>query len=523
MVVERSPPAVRLPPPVANVDQASSQDDPDTPRPSTRVGPEQTPSVKSLRNQYIRKANIPQVNNGPMDGHIRKTPRNANTATNPPASPAIKRKVTDTYDQVLSPSELSPDDKRHKDIYYARAPGYDNPYPACKETQEDQENDDTMVVDDDNDDDAISINKIASLGRPSPVRANHLPARNDEQIPASASADVPVVEDWAESVENENAAQLSEDEFPDQAKVEIRRLRQEVKDMRSAFHQEKQKNILVNAHIVAVNSDFDECRRELSAALAEVTSLKVKVTALERKAQPQAGSSTDAPAAPPMAESPLVERPEVATLTNSMGRGIDTELRKAEVTADGHVFPGATIADLADKAALIFTPYYQPKKILVQVGGIDALRYRAPRVTKEYKRLVGLLRALCPQAELVLSQLTYKDYWGKNQERVIEGINRKTRKPEFFVPGDRLRIDNINHSLNCWARDMNNVQVLNAKPGDKPENFSRKDGLHYSREGRDIFLAKVVAFFTGVTIEEDELSEASMNTSFMSDGLTSDM
>ena len=66
------------------------------------------------------------------------------------------------------------------------------------------------------------------------------------------------------------------------------------------------------------------------------------------------------------------------------------------------------------------------------------------------------------------------------------------------------------------------VQVMNASPGDQPENFSRKDGLHYSREGRDKFLAKVVAFVTGVTIADD-ISEPSLNSSFMSEGLNSIM
>ena len=332
--------------------------------------------------------------------------------------------------------------------------------------------------------------------------------------------------DEAEKADRERKeVQDRENAWPADAMQEIRRLRKELSDTRASLHTETMSKRTLEARFAAASVDLDESHSTIKRLKQTVVDLEqsrlkaendLEIARQQLSTNHTATTSASNPLVEELQRVRVVESPDVAILSNSMGRGVEEELQNAGFSTKGHVFPGATITDIAEEAAQIFTPLYQPKKIFVQVGGIDALRYRAPKVTKDYKRLVSLLRALCPRAELVLSHLTYKDYHNKNSQRVIEGVNRKTNKPEFFVPSDRVRIDNINISLNCWAKSMPNVQAVNATPGDCPENFSRRDGLHFSRVGRELFLKNVVNYFTDapLTDDDDEMSEASLASDY---------
>ena len=196
---------------------------------------------------------------------------------------------------------------------------------------------------------------------------------------------------------------------------------------------------------------------------------------------------------------------------------VENALADAGIDVKGNVCPGATISILMEKATELFTPTYQPEKILIHAGGIDSLRARAPKVVNDYKRLIGLIRALCLHSKIILSKLPFKDYHGKNLQRVREGLNSKGR-PITFVPGDRLRVDNINHSLLCMSKAQPNIDYINFLPLDNHSNFSARDGLHFSRVGRDTFIQNIVAYFKDGTVQpepEPEVSDHDM--SFMSD------
>ena len=511
MVTQRSPPVQRP--------------QPDTPRPP--INTESRERDQPSQSQVVEKpptanptartvhAAVKGKKQPTMDKFTSKIPRSSALHRTPPnastSSPAIKRKDRESPN-AISPSELSPDDKRSRENAYAKWSR------------------NILLTDDESETEGTQIHRISNVGNPSPVRVNVLP--EPVNTPAAASADpsaieVEEIEDWSEGIEagermdvggqgeSPNHKNLPFFPLPTQISssrqdlasgpldviAENRHLKQELHKLKEALQSEQIKNSQLESRITTANADFNDCRAQLTQTVDELNDVKRKLSEHRcplAQNPPVPGEQSAEPSSD-------IDTVEIAILANSMGRGLAEELvERAGISAKGHIFPGATIPAIAENATHIFNANYQPKKIMVQVGGIDALRWRAPKVTKEYKRLVNMLKSLCPKSEIILSHLTYKDYHGNNSAKVVDGINRKTNRPEFLVPGDRMRIDNINHSLDCWAKSMENVSVIDATPDDEPSNFSRRDGLHFSREGRAAFYENCLKYFTCDSDEEEE-------------------
>ena len=314
--------------------------------------------------------------------------------------------------------------------------------------------------------------------------------------PPSSDTDIIVDEqpvyDWASqvSIEDEAAAQ-KEIHWPQEVVLEITRLQNEVRDVNNAISKEREKADRIEHLLAQASEDVKSIKEQLEKERAESARLRQFVAESAAKESQTADllqkekeetallrhsitlMQADLANPQPTASRPTTSvntAPKVVLLTTSMGRGADGALADADIEVKGNVCTGATLNVLVGKATEMFTSTYQPDKIMIHAAGIDSLRARAPKVVNDYKRLFVLIRALCPHSQIILSKLPYKDYHGKNVQRIREGLNCKGR-PITFVPGDRLRVDNVNHCLYCLSKSQSNIKEINFLPSDHHDNF----------------------------------------------------
>ena len=167
--------------------------------------------------------------------------------------------------------------------------------------------------------------------------------------------------------------------------------------------------------------------------------------------------------------------PTIAILTTSMGRGLDVGLKKAGFDVQLHMYEGAKIETLNNKALEIFKDDYKPEKIIIYGGGNDARWRSAPEIMKEYKNFIKTLQALCPKSKILIMQIPPRNHHGKN-------------------PGSWNRIRIINDSLKIHVRDVymsqvketlhesHRIEIINPMP-DESEYFRTNDGIHFDTNG----------------------------------------
>ena len=288
-----------------------------------------------------------------------------------------------------------------------------------------------------------------------------------------------------------DAAESVESSWPEEAQEMIRNLRKQIEALQRQLSCEKEEihnkiklkvtNTVASSKLTSQSTSSIDSSSAPAAQSASVQSTGItdinntapKVVAAAA-AQPASVQSTD-----------INTAPKVVAVGTSMTRGIDTACEIAGEPMDLHIFPGATLQYLAIKVRDIFKPAYQPETILLHCGTINCLRFFGPQVVDAYKYLISVIRELCPRAKIVVSKISYANYYGKNMIR--DHAHR-------FTPGDRQRVDIVNLSMRVWSRQQNNnVETIDFLPPDDQKFFSR-DGLHFNDVGRSIYLQKVAAF-----------------------------
>ena len=176
--------------------------------------------------------------------------------------------------------------------------------------------------------------------------------------------------------------------------------------------------------------------------------------------------------------------PKIAILTTSMGRGLDIGLQNAGFDVELHMYEGAKIETLNNKALEIFKDNYKPEKIIIYGGGNDARWRSAPEVMKEYKNFIKTLQALCPNSKILIMQIPPRNHHGKN--------------PRSW---NRIRI--INDSLKIHVRDLymsqvketlhesHRIEIINPMPAES-KYFRTNDGIHFETNGVEFTVENLI-------------------------------
>ena len=279
-------------------------------------------------------------------------------------------------------------------------------------------------------------------------------------LEAGAYSSLPDV-DWNNAAEEPTVIFIGEQNWPEEAKQEIMKLRKENFDLKLKLYNEQKLR-------------SEELKNKITTKVANTLSQSV-IEENPQVVNEQQSTSHQAP---------TNTARKVAVLGTSMTRGIDTACEIAGEAVDLHCYPGATLQVLAQKAKTIFSPSYQPSTIILHCGTINCLRFFGPQVVDAYKHLISTIRSLCPNAKIVVSKISYANYHGRNMIR---------DRPNRFTPGDRQRVDIVNLSMRIWAAKQQNVSTIDFLPPDEPA-FFYKDGLHFSDIGRTIYHEKVAAY-----------------------------
>ena len=174
------------------------------------------------------------------------------------------------------------------------------------------------------------------------------------------------------------------------------------------------------------------------------------------------------------ASGPGTSTDETVIIGTSLINGLSAKVNSLGVPTTSYMYRGAQVPHIQSQIRHILNPGKQPKRVVLQCGGNDIERQSAETVCTRIETLVGDIRRLCPNSDILINKVPPR---GRNQ-KVLNTV------------------DKLNACLDRRYRCDEHVAIIDVCP--KSPHFFRRDMVHFNAKGVSQFaenLADILSNF----------------------------
>ena len=175
------------------------------------------------------------------------------------------------------------------------------------------------------------------------------------------------------------------------------------------------------------------------------------------------------------AEEPISTRsrePETVIIGTSLVRGLGPKLHALGVNATCFAYPGADIPTIQSRINSILPLGANPKRVMLQVAGNDAVKQPAGRIVARYEALIRDIRKRCPKATIILSKIPPRK--GSGQTMAI--------------------INEINSHLDTFSHQLPDVSSIDVCP--TALYHFKRDCTHFNTRGSNHYASNLARYLT---------------------------